>query len=140
MIQDINGLIYIGSTKQKLYKRFASHKYNKKNNKGCSSKLLDLNNSTIIILEECNECDRKIKEKYWIDNTDNVNTNNCNYDGKTWRYENREILKQKKKQYYLNNKEIIKEKQKEKTKERDLFRKVNVVNGCYEFIEMLNHY
>jgi len=68
-IIDINGLRYVGSTKKKLSYRLSNHK----SQKDCSSKLLNLNDCRIILLEECEECDRKVREQYWIDKIDCVN-------------------------------------------------------------------
>ena len=65
-IIDINGLKYVGKTKQKLHKRLVGHKTNKKNNnKGCSSILLDLDNkqySKQYYLKNKDKTIEKIKE------------------------------------------------------------------------------
>jgi len=75
-IEDINNLKYIGSTKQKLNQRFSAHK--KKNE--CSSKLLDLENCEIKVLEICDASHRTLREQYWINNTECINKNNCILD------------------------------------------------------------
>ena len=43
-IEDINDLIYVGSTKKKLYQRLSGHRNSKKSNtyRACSSKKLNL--------------------------------------------------------------------------------------------------
>ena len=69
-IEDINGLKYVGSTKMILKKRFHCHKT--PSNK-CSSKMLDLDNSKISLLELCDKKTKKIKEQYWIEKIDCVN-------------------------------------------------------------------
>ena len=61
-ITDDKGLNYIGITNQGINRRFSKHISDKKrNNNGCSSKLLNLDKSTITLLEETND---KKKEKY----------------------------------------------------------------------------
>ena len=53
-IEDINGLKYIGSTNRNINIRLIEHKYDKKTNKKkCSSKILDLSNCEISLLEKC---------------------------------------------------------------------------------------
>jgi len=68
-IEDINDLKYIGSTKNKLNVRLSEHR----THRTCSSKKLNLNNSIIYSLENCDECDRNEREKYWINKIDCVN-------------------------------------------------------------------
>jgi len=46
-IVDIHGLVYVGATKKELNERMRQHKYNKKKDYLCSSKLLDLDNCYI---------------------------------------------------------------------------------------------
>lgn len=89
-IVDINDSKYVGSTKLKLSYRLSNHK----SQKDCSSKLLDLDNCEIILLEECDESVRKEREQYWIENTDCVNIRNPVSD-----------IKEYKKVYHQKNKE-----------------------------------
>ena len=72
-ITDCNGLNYVGSTKQTLQQRLNQHKYDKKRY-NVSSCELDLDNCSIKVLEECHEDDRIVREQYWIDNTDCINS------------------------------------------------------------------
>ena len=83
-IQDNEGLNYVGSTKRKdIRYRLWEHKSDKrKNHKSSYSKLLNLDKSTIKLLERCNEEERKEKEQFWIDKIDCVNNRNCIYDKK----------------------------------------------------------
>tara|TARA_R110000823_G_scaffold267815_1_gene387812 strand:+ start:61 stop:492 length:432 start_codon:yes stop_codon:yes gene_type:complete len=102
-IEDINGNKYIGSTGQPLKHRLLGHK--NKDNK-CSSNKLDLYNSFIYTIEECNQDDKKEREQYWIDNTDCVNINNTIFDGmkkynKQYNIDNRD----KRKQYSIDNRD-----------------------------------
>ena len=74
-ITDCNGLKYVGSTRQTVKKRLSNHTYEKKKGKNnCSSHKLDLDNCEIEVLEECEGNNRTIREQYWIQNTDCVNT------------------------------------------------------------------
>ena len=72
-ITDCNGLNYVGSTKQTLQQRLNQHKYDKKRY-NISSCELDLDNCSIKVLEECHEDDRIVREQYWIDNTNCINS------------------------------------------------------------------
>ena len=102
-IEDINGNKYIGSTGQPLNTRLLGHKWN--NN--CSSNKLNLYNSFIYTIEECDEHDRKEREKYWINNTECVNIRKLNYDHnactKQWNIDNRDKVREYKKQWYIDN-------------------------------------
>ena len=79
-IEDINDLIYIGSTKHKLNTRLTEHRYSKRHNRQCSSSKLNLDYCIIYSLEECDEKDRKEREKYWINKIDCVNEHKGNYN------------------------------------------------------------
>jgi len=72
-IEDINGLKYIGSTKETLRRRFKRHTYRKNDTMRSSSHKLDLDNSRIYLLEECEENKRDEREQYHIRNNDCVN-------------------------------------------------------------------
>ena len=126
-IIDINGLKYVGKTKQTFNRRFSKHK----NKKDCSSKLLDLDNCQMILLCECEDHEAKYREQYFKDNIKCVNKYNAVYDKnktkqttKQYRQKNKEKIKQrqkkyddqnkdKKKQYYLDNIEHKKKYNKE---------------------------
>ena len=116
-IEDINGLKYVGSTKQKLNQRFRGHKCNKT----CSSKLLDLENSKIYSLEECKESNRREREQHHINNTECVNKYKLNFNSKEYQKqydsqhykENKERRNQQQQQHYKENKERIKQHQKQ---------------------------
>ena len=127
-IEDINGLKYIGSTNRNINIRLIEHKYDKRKNiKKVSSKLLDLNNCNISLLEECEISNKKEREKYWINRIDCVNKYDLTFDVKQHDRLRSKTRKRKKvdKQY---------------EKERQLFRTKKVCNGCYQFIQMLNSY
>ena len=90
-IEDINGLKYIGSTKKKyLSQRLAQHKWDKKNRGNYRSRLLDLDNCKIYLLEDCDDDIRNEREQYWIDNDVSVNLKNTHSNKKkiTSRYKN----------------------------------------------------
>ena len=92
-IQDINGLKYVGSTKQKLKRRLQKHRYDK-----TSSKKLDLKNCIIYELENCSKENKFEREKYWINKLDTVNIRKLNYDQKKY-----DAYKNSWGSYYNNN-------------------------------------
>jgi len=74
LIEDINGLKYVGSTKQKVSARIATHKHTSKiKTSRCSSRLLDYNNWKWRILEECDKDNFKEREYYWMNKIECVN-------------------------------------------------------------------
>lgn len=126
LIQDCDGLKYVGSTTSKLNRRLSKHKSHKKTNYGnCSSQKLDLDNCEIYSLEVCNELDRKEREKFWINEFDCVNQRKLDFAGQ----KHKEYQNQYNKEYRKKNKDEI-----------NFFRSRKVVNGCYEFIKMLDEY
>ena len=124
-IEDCNSLKYVGSTKLKLNKRLTNHKHDKKIQRYFSSSKLDLDNCIIYSLETCNKSERSERERYWINKIECVNDLKLNYNHN-----------EHSKKYYHENKEKVKEYQ----KEINLFKRKSVVNGCYEFIKMLEEY
>jgi len=115
-IIDINGLRYVGSTTKKyLSQRLSGHR-DKKNS--CSSRLLDLDNCRIILLEECDDCDRKVKEQYWIDKIDCVNIINPVFNRKEWcekyRLENKKYYSDKVNEWNKKNRSKINEWEKKR--------------------------
>ena len=107
-IEDVNGLKYIGSTKN-LNRRLSQHRETKNQ---CSSRELDLQNSKIYPLEECTEENRKVKEQYWIDNTECVNIQNTVFDKKEYdkQWEKTEQRTNSKKEYYKKNKQLYEQR------------------------------
>ena len=77
-LHDKNGLVYFGSTRQRLYQRFAEHRY-RNHKRPATSILLDHDSMEITILEEyeCNETYNetfiKTRERYYIETFDCVN-------------------------------------------------------------------
>jgi hypothetical protein len=104
-IEDCDGLKYVGSTKRKLEHRLGQHR---SNGYRCMSRKLDLDNCKIYTLEVTDEEHRKVREQYWIDNTDCVNYQNTIFDRKEYdkQYEKSDKRKQYKKEYYKQNKEL----------------------------------
>jgi len=139
-IEDCDGLKYVGSTKNILNQRLSEHKTDKKRNRGCSSEKLNLNICKIYSLELCDECDRKEREKYYINQIDCVNKMRYDFDRKENSKEWYQNNKEKKKEYYKNNKEKNNKYYQKNKDEINLFRRKKVVNGCYEFIKMLEEY
>ena len=100
-IEDINGLKYIGSTKDKLDVRFKKHKCISGNT--CSSRLLDLKQSKIFLLEKVNDSERKQKERFWINNSICVNEKKLNYDKNNDNEKRRKLELQRKLRHYQNS-------------------------------------
>lgn len=119
LIEDCNGLKYVGSTKKLLKYRLSGHRTGKKNDLKCSSKLLDLDNSTISLLEECDECNRGVREQYWIDRTECVNLSNTikTFDRtkymKQYFIEHREKITSRQSKHYIDNRDEISQKAKQ---------------------------
>jgi hypothetical protein len=116
-IEDLNGLKYIGSTKQTLHQRL----YNHRCHCNCSSRLLDLDNCKIYSLEECTEENRNVREQYWIDNTECVNMLNTVFDrkkhDKEYYQKNKDKYSKQHKEYYQKNKDKYSKHDKKYTKE-----------------------
>tara|TARA_R110000765_G_C18762736_1_gene589164 strand:- start:152 stop:598 length:447 start_codon:yes stop_codon:yes gene_type:complete len=88
LLQDDNGLKYVGRTKQKLNRRFNNHKCDKKRNHGCSSKKLDLDNCDIICLDIADSKEEAHElEEFYINSIDCVNEQKYNFDHKEYRKE-----------------------------------------------------
>jgi len=79
-IEDINGLKYVGSTKQNMYRRFRQHYCDMKRGGKCTSNKLDLLNCEIYELELCEESNRTERESYWINKLYSVNTYKLNHN------------------------------------------------------------
>jgi len=82
-IEDINGLKYVGSTKETIRRRLVRHKSKKRSKtdtKRTTSRYLDLDNSNIYLLEECDENNRREREQFHILNTKCVNLVKSNRD------------------------------------------------------------
>tara|TARA_R110000824_G_scaffold192111_1_gene374098 strand:- start:55 stop:417 length:363 start_codon:yes stop_codon:yes gene_type:complete len=75
-LTDGNGLVYIGQTKQKLSQRLSEHRYDKKKDNSCYSKLLNLdaNQLTEEVLEVVSKTLSYEREGYYIHNTECVNS------------------------------------------------------------------
>ena len=97
-IEDINDLIYVGSTIQKLNRRLVAHRKDKRNNVYVSSSKLNLDYCIIYELEKCEEKDRKEREAYWIDKLEAINDRKLNYNEKEYNKQYRE----KNREYYKN--------------------------------------
>jgi len=120
-IEDINDLKYIGSTTQSLIQRLNNHRIKKRNDNPITSKKLNLYNCIIYELENCEECNRDEREKYWIENTECVNKNKPGGQSEEELREKSKIRRDKKKeqkreydkQYRLKNKERLKKEKEE---------------------------
>tara|TARA_R110000803_G_scaffold140359_2_gene206893 strand:- start:30 stop:449 length:420 start_codon:yes stop_codon:yes gene_type:complete len=106
LLEDCNGLKYVGRTKQNLFQTYAAVSDMKRGN--CSSGKLDLENANIswIDVADCEEDARELEE-FHINSIDCVNKQKLNFDKKEW-----------KKEYRVKNKEEINRKIKEYRSER----------------------
>ena len=109
LLDNTNDNVYIGQTRQKyLSQRLSSHIYDYKHNtRKCTSRHIIKNGDYRIELIE--ETDDKMRERYWVLNTECINKQ---IPGRTER-EYREDNKDKSKEYREKNKEKTKEYQKE---------------------------
>jgi len=114
LIEDINGLKYVGRTKKKLNIRISEHKHDKKRNHNCSSEKLDLDKCTISCLDIAESPQEAHElEKFYINSIECVNDRKLNFDRKEYQKEYyKEYSKEYNKQYYEINKD--KEKQRKK--------------------------
>ena len=113
IIDNTNGNVYIGKTKNTLNYRLRKHK----SNRTCSSRLIIDNGDYRIELIE--ETDDDSRERYWIENTDCINVNIPGRTDKEWREKN----KDKNKEYREKNKEKIKEYEKVNKERKKEYRK-----------------
>ena len=122
LIEDINGLKYVGRTKQTLNTRLGKHKYDKKINYTCSSKELDLDNCkiTCIDIADSRQEAREL-EDFYINSIDCVNLIKYNYDHKEYYQKNKDKRKEYQQKYDQRNKDKINERSKkyrEKNKDK----------------------
>jgi len=111
VIEDCNGLKYVGQTKQNLNARFRSHKSEKKTNKSrsCMSKLLDLDNCQINCIDIADSKEEaNVLEKILINSIDCVNINKGNFDRKKakreWHQKNKDKINEKRREIYHQKK------------------------------------
>ena len=96
LIEDINGLKYVGRTKLTLNMRLRKHKSNKKRGANCSSKKLDLNNCEMNCLDIADSPEEAHElEKFYINSIDCVNYHKYNFDQKENKKEYREKNKER---------------------------------------------
>ena len=111
LITDCDNKKYVGKTTQTLRERLSKHKYDKKNTiRKCSSRLLNLDDCKIELLEECNKEDSQERERYWINKIDSVNYLKLNFDKQVWKKEYEASEERKKYKYEWNKKNLIYQK------------------------------
>jgi predicted GIY-YIG superfamily endonuclease len=108
-IQDVNGLVYFGSTTISIERRFKQHIRDKEKGKGCSSIKLDLDSSVYYEIEKCSEENRKERERFWINNNDCVNEKKLNFSKS-------EYQRQYQREYRKKNKDKINKYQRDRRK------------------------
>jgi len=118
IVDNTNGNNYVGITKQTLSQRLSHHK----SKMICRSREIIKNGNYRIELIETT--DDKLRERYWIENTDCINKyipyrtkEEKKRYGKLYNKEyyenNRDKFKQQKKEYYLDNKQKLNQKSKQ---------------------------
>lgn len=118
LIEDINGLKYVGRTKKTLNRRFSHHKADKKRNHRCTSKELDLENCSIKCIDIADSPEEASElEEFYINSIDCVNHVKYNFDEKEYLKKYYENNKEYKKEYYEKNKDKIKQKKKKYQKQ-----------------------
>ena len=110
IVDNTNGNIYIGKTKQKyLSSRLGQHRHTtNKNTNGCVSREIIKNGDYKIELIE--ETEDESRERYWIENRECINKVIPGRTWKEWSEDNKEIITEYKRQYRKKNKEYIKER------------------------------
>jgi hypothetical protein len=97
IVDNTNGNVYIGKTKQKyLCDRLSSHKYDKT----CMSREIIKNRDYKIELIE--ETEDETRERYWIENTECINKNIPGRTKKEWNENNKDKMIAYRKKYYKN--------------------------------------
>lgn len=138
IINDENEDVYYGSTIQTLKERFESHKndykvyLNGKYDYVTSFEIVKYSSCKIILVENfpCkSRYELEVRERYYIEKYKCVNkivpTRTC----KEWKNDNKDILKEKRKQNYQENKEKIREEAKQYRLENK--EKINKYNAQY---------
>ena len=98
LITDCDNKKYVGKTIQTLKERLSKHKYDKKTKK-CSSRLLNLDDCKIELLEKCDNANSNERERYWINKIDSVNILKLNFDKEVWKKGYEASEKRKKNKY-----------------------------------------
>lgn len=113
------GLVYIGSTKQKLTRRLSKHVYTYKKGLTNSSRLvIEGGDYKIELIEEVEFENLLVRERYYIENTECVNMVIPSRTPKEWRENTKEKKKEYDKKYNKDNREKIAEQNKERGKKK----------------------
>ncbi len=117
VVNDVNGMVYIGSTAQPtLANRMTHHRSDyKRNYSKTYEKWGDIQDCKIVLIEKF-PCESKdelcARERYFIENTDCINIVVPGRTQKEWCEINKDKIKERKKEYYQKNKEQISERDK----------------------------
>ena len=111
IIDNTNGNCYIGSTIYPVHHRISAHRcnYNRfienlSNNYNSSFEILKNDNYDVEVIETCEDDQRFIRERFHIDNTENVvNKNLPTRDYKHYYVDNQDKLRQSMNNHYKNN-------------------------------------
>jgi hypothetical protein len=110
--------VYIGSTKQPLWKRFSVHKSEaKRTDKKCTSRVLlnEFTDCRINLIENCSKENKVVRERYWIEHYGEraVNGNLPGRSQKERTHQHADEIKEWQKEYHHRNADQIKAKRKE---------------------------
>ena len=104
IIDNTNGHVYIGKTKQKyLCDRMSNHVFDYKRDYCCSSKEIIKNGDYRVDVIE--ETDDKTRERYWIENTECVNKLIPGRTNKEWKKENKVKHAESNLKYYIQRRD-----------------------------------
>lgn len=110
---EMEGLVYYGSTCNTFAKRLSTHK----KNRDCTSRVLfEYGKPQMILVEKypCNDkMELKQRERYYIENNECVNKCIPNRTQKEYKEDNKEQISLQKKEYYQDNREQFLLQQKE---------------------------
>ena len=109
IVDNTNGDVYIGRTKQKLKRRLANHR--SPNNTCISREIIENGDYEIMLIEET---DDKTRERYYIENTECINRVIPGRTQEEWHKENKERKRAKEKAWWQENREKENEKQRQR--------------------------
>ena len=132
---EMEGLVYYGSTCNTFAKRMNGHK--SKSNPCSSNVLFQYGNPQIILVEKypCNDkMELKQRERYYIENNACVNKNIPNRNHKEWRKDNKEHIKEYGKEWQKINVEKVKSYYQDKKEQYYLLRSQKISCECGRYI------
>ena len=118
IVDNTNGDVYIGQTKQKyLSERLAQHR--SPNNKSISREIIKNGDYEIMLIEET---DDKTRERYYIENTECINKVIPGRTSEEYYQDNKEKVKAANRAWRAENREKVNEKQRQRRAKKKLMR------------------